>query len=471
MILTFVKSSLARQFLLISFPVLLAGMLVIGSLIGRQVEESVVHRMGSVTGMYVDSMVAPHVQSLATGSNNLNETERRALNELLTRTPLGQRIVAFKIWRPDGTILYSADKALIGKSFPVEEGLAEALSGDVHSEISTLNSAENAAEAARWPRLVETYTPIHAIGQGSVIAAAEFYQTVDEVLHESFVARRKSWMVVASVTGAMYLTLFALVRRGSQTIEQQRRDLNQKVEQLTVLNLQNERLRERIWRAAASSTAVNENFLRRISADLHDGPGQDLSFALMRFELIWRSVGRCKCNDPEQSSMRALLESLNVALASALKDMRTICAGLRLPEIDLMGIQQIAMRAIRDYEGKTGVKVELSMNGVDGTAPLPIRIALYRLLQESLANGFRHAGGAAQRIDFSSRSGYLQVRISDKGPGFDYDTMVSKGGLGLAGMRDRVELLGGSFLVHSAQGHGTDIEVSLPLTFPETEYG
>lgn len=133
----FKQASLSQQFLLLCFPILLGGMVIIGSLIGQQVEESVVHRMGGVTGMYVDSMIAPHVQSLIT-SSTLPPTNRKALDELLNKTSLGQRIVAFKIWRPDGTILYSADASMIGKQFPIEEGLSEALAGNVHAEITPL---------------------------------------------------------------------------------------------------------------------------------------------------------------------------------------------------------------------------------------------------------------------------------------------------------------------------------------------
>jgi hypothetical protein len=154
-VITLLRSSLSRQFLLISFPVLLAGMMVIGLLNGNQVEDSVVHRMGGVTGLYVDSFVAPHLQSLV-DAQDLRDTDRAALKALLTKTPLGNRIVAFKVWRPDGRLLYSVDAPLIGRSFPIDEGLTEALAGRVHSEISELSAAENEAEGNKWPRLVET---------------------------------------------------------------------------------------------------------------------------------------------------------------------------------------------------------------------------------------------------------------------------------------------------------------------------
>jgi signal transduction histidine kinase len=469
MMITFVRSSLSRQFLLISFPVLLAGMMVIGSLIGNQVEESVVHRMGGVTGLYVDSFVAPHVQSLV-GASDLREADRAALNALLTKTALGKRIVAFKIWRPDGRVLYSTDASLMGRSFPIEEGLSEALAGRVQSEVSQLSAAENVAEAGKWPRLVETYTPIHAVGLGTVIAVAEFYQPVDEVMREAGAARRQSWLVVAPTTAVMYLLLFILVRRGSQTIDLQRRELNDKVAQLTGLNVQNGQLHDRVRRAAASTAALNENFLRRISADLHDGPGQDLGFALMRFESISDFCVNCPSGEEGRELAAAALRPINSAIKSALADLRSISAGLQLPDIEQLTINEIAARAVRDYESKTSSKVAIVVAKINTAASLPVRIALYRLLQESLANGFRHAAGAGQRVEIKNENSRLLVEISDSGPGFDRRAASKDGHLGLAGMRERVEVLGGSFDLQCKPGAGTVIRVNLPLMVPEMEY-
>lgn len=465
----FTRLSLSRQFLLVSFPVLLAGMLIIGALIGKQVQRSVVHRIGSVTGLYVDSFVAPHVQRL-TAADDISVEDRAALHALLTRTALGQRIVSFKVWRPDGRILYSRDPELIGRVFPVKRGLAAAVAGNVHSEISELTAAENEAELKRWPRLIETYAPLHAAGVGKVIAVAEFYQKVDEVAGEAWAAQRQSWMVVAVTTVMMYLLLFILVRQGSRTIDEQRRELNAKVNELTALNEKNEELHDRVRRAAASSTALNENYLRRISADLHDGPGQDLGFALMRFEAVSDQCSACN-GDPELrvSAMRDLA-SVRTALESALADLRSISEGLLLPDIEGLTASEVAQRAVRDYISKTGASVSLLAAGGEPAASLPVKMTLYRLLQESLANGFRHARDAQQRVVVEYAKGRLLAEVSDNGPGFDSRTVARDGHLGLVGMRERVEVLGGSFDLHSVPGSGTTIRAMLPLFVPEVSY-
>ena len=464
----FTRSSLSKQFFLISFPAALLGMLVISYLIGKQVEKSVLHRVGAETGRYVDSFVLPHIQSLLfTGT--LNNADHTALNSLLAHTPLGEKIVAIKIWWPDGRILYSTDTLLTGRSFPIGEGLTKALSGHVYTEISELFNPENTMEAAKWSKLVQTYIPIFAPESGDVMAIAEFYQSVDEVTLASTTAKRHSWMVVAITVLLSYSLLFVLVHRGSLTIDRQRNELKKQVAQL-LLSAQNEQLHERVQRAAATTTSLNESILRRISADLHDGPGQDLGFALMRFETIVEFCANCPGGQEGKLAMAEALQPIHSAIKLALTDLRSICAGLRLPEIELLTLNMIAERAVDDYQGKTGAKVALLASASNTPSSLPVKIALYRLLQESLSNGFRHAAAVGQRIEIKTDDGRLLIEISDEGSGFDRHAATKEGHLGLLGMRERVEVLGGSFDLYSKLGLGTVIRVNLPLVVPEMEY-
>lgn len=463
----FLRRSLSHQFLIASFPVLLVGMLLIGSWISTQIEDSVAYRIGGVTGMYVDSFIAPHVQTLV-GRDDLSTGDIAALDQILMNKPLSDKIVSLKIWRPDGRILYSNTKALIGRTFPVGQGLTVALAGDVHSEMSDLSGYENEFERGKWSHLIETYVPLHANGAGTVIAAAEFYHSTEKLTRESRAAQLKSWLMLTATVAGMYLLLFALVRRGSKTIGTQQHELNNKVGQLTALVAQNEQLHDRVRRAAGRTAALNEVFLRRISADLHDGPGQDMALALMQFELIGETCLRCPDVGHGLFSTTEGFQSIRTALQSALADLRAISAGLQLPEIDKLSPCEIAARAIRDYERKTGAAVTLDSRS--GTAPLSlsVKITLYRLLQESLGNGFRHAGGSGQHVRVRAGDNRLVVCVSDRGEGFNPGG-VSDGHSGLAGMRERVEILGGSFDLQSSSGQGTNIRVTLPLVVPGTE--
>jgi signal transduction histidine kinase len=464
----FLRRSLSHQFLIASFPILLIGMLLIGSWMARQIEDSVAYRIGGVTGMYVDSFIAPHVQSLV-ANDDLSADDRAALDQMLTTTPLSDKIVSLKIWRRDGRVLYSSTKALIGRTFPVGEGLQVALAGDVHSERSDLQEYENEFERGKWSHLIETYVPLRASGAGTVIAAAEFYHPTEALARESRAAQRQSWLLVAAIVAGMYLLLFALVRRGSKTIDAQQDELNNKVVQLTGLVTQNEQLHDRVRRAAGRTAALNEVFLRRISADLHDGPGQDMGLALMQFESIGKTCMVCPGKEHGLFSTSEEFKTIRTAMQSALTDLRAISAGLQLPEIDKLSPCEIAARAIRDYERKTGAAVTLDSKS--GTEPmsLSVKITLYRLLQESLANGFRHAGGSGQHVEVRAEEDRLMVEVSDRGEGFDPGVEATEGHMGLAGMRERIEILGGSFDLQSRPGQGTRIRVVLPMAVPGLE--
>src|SRR3972149_5298562 len=111
------RLSRAHRFLLTGCVVLLAGMLIVGTWVGRQIEIGVINRTGVVTSMYVESFVSPHLQSLA-GAERLRDSDRVALDDLLSGTPLGRQIVAFKIWGPDGRILYSTVPEIVGRRVP-----------------------------------------------------------------------------------------------------------------------------------------------------------------------------------------------------------------------------------------------------------------------------------------------------------------------------------------------------------------
>jgi signal transduction histidine kinase len=235
---------------------------------------------------------------------------------------------------------------------------------------------------------------------------------------------------------------------------------------LSTLLQRNAQLDAKVRAAAARTASINEQLLRRVSTDLHDGAGQDLGFALMGLESI---IGRRKSGSTLSTSSTTLKEDLDAVrsgLQSALADLRAISAGLRLPEIEGLDSAEIAARAVRDFERKTGSRVMINVSGEPVEIALPVKITLYRFLQESLANGFRHGRGIAQRVALSYVGDNLVVKVADGGPGFDASAGPVATHGGIMGMRERVQALGGSFDLKTAPGSGTEITASLPVHVP-----
>jgi signal transduction histidine kinase len=438
------EMSLARRFLLANLLVVVVATLAVGAWVGSQLEKGVLDRTASVTALYIESFVAPQIDGIAT-TGGLPAANVDALDRLLTDTQLGERIVSFRVWTPDGVIAYSPNRGLIGRQFEPEGGLAQAFAGAISTDISDLSGPENAYEREHWSRLVETYVPVRERGGPRIIGVTEFYQLPDEIDAEVASARLGSWTVLALAALVSYLLLAGIVKQGSDTIDRQQRALRGRVAELSRLLDQNARLHGRLRRSAERTTALNEGGLRRIGSDLHDGPAQTMSLALLRLD--------------ELNGASAVSE----AIGSALDDLRSIAAGLRSPAFDDLSLADVASRAIREHERRTGKSVALAVAGPPSTIPVVSKIAIYRVLQEALSNAARHAGGADVEVEVTATSSEIRLEVRDRGPGFDPD-VIRPDALGVAGMRERAELLGGSFEIgRRTDGPGTVVRLSLPI--------
>lgn len=447
------RNSLARRFLLASLAVLVVGGLAIGWWVGDQMERGIIGRTASITGLYAQSFLEPQLETLA-GDDWLDNEAKDRLDWLLTDTAFGERIVALKVWRPDGVIVYSPERELIGEQFPVEEGLAAALGGTVVAEWSALDSDENVDEQARgFDRLLEMYLPVRERNGGEIIAVAEFYQLPTDIEQQVSEARIQSWLVVATAVALAFLLLFGIVRQGSQTIDRQRLALESQVGELSTLLDQNERLRQRVQVAAERTTTLSERNLRRISSDLHDGPAQMLALAMVRLDQFQNRGG----------ATEAEMAELESVLSEALGDMRSIAAGLRLPELSSMPTAEVVRRAVDDHQRRSGTAVSAHVGDLAREVSLPTKIVLFRALQELLSNATRHGGGADVTVDLRQDGARVRLTVTDGGPGFDQGSVGSEGRLGLAGVREQAELLGGTFEIDHAPQGGAQVEVSWPL--------
>ena len=175
------RLTLSQRFTLASLVILVAGMVGIGRWVSQQIEGGVIHRTAATTALFVDSFVSPHLQELGQ-TGVLSAEQQQLLSELMQNTPLGKQIVAFKVWSPAGKVLFSTDLSAVGRTYPLREGQVLAVIGQVSSKISDLDEDENVAQRSIRSQLIETYSPVRLNGTGRVIAVAEFYQTLSELL-------------------------------------------------------------------------------------------------------------------------------------------------------------------------------------------------------------------------------------------------------------------------------------------------
>ncbi len=251
---------------------------------------------------------------------------------------------------------------------------------------------------------------------------------------------------------------------GNQTIERQRQELQEKVLTLHRLLEQNEVLRSRLVLAATRSTTLNERFLRRLSAELHDGPAQDLGFALLKLDSNQLQAVAQNAAPEQQARYTKELETIQASIARALSEMRAIASGMCLPELEQLSLKETLLRVINNHKRRSQTEVEFVLEETPEELPLPVKITLYRLVQESLTNAFKHAGGKGQAVHLFSKDEHLHLEVSDAGSGFEPNTSLEHSdGLGLLGMRERVESVGGNFEIDSQLGVGTKVKIVLPL--------
>ena len=444
--------TLATRFNLACLLVLLVSMLVTGWWVGEQIRQGVIHRTAATAALYVENFLVTQLQELGSAAW-LSPGRKAAIEKLLATTPLGREIVSIKIWAPGGRVVYGENA---GQVFPVKEDLERAWAGAVSSEITNLSDQENASQRGRFHRLIETYVPMRIEGSDRVIAVAEFYQTTGPLDAEIAQAQRRSWAAVGLTTLLTYLLLSGLVRRGSDTIRRQEGTLREQVGALETLLAQNAQLHGRVSRAAARTAAHSERFLMRVSSDLHDGPAQDLSYALLRLDsLAVHAAG--------QPAQEEALRNVEQSLESALREVRAIATDLRLPDLLGLNLHEALERALRDHRRRSGVEVTLHVGDLPTDLPLPVKITAFRIVQEALTNAARHAPGGETGVHARQEDRWLLLQISDRGPGFTWSGEAQEGHLGLVGMRERAESLGGTFTVTARQGGGTCVEAHLPL--------
>jgi signal transduction histidine kinase len=135
-----------------------------------------------------------------------------------------------------------------------------------------------------------------------------------------------------------------------------------------------------------------------------------------------------------------------------------------LPELECLSLEEALELAISNHERRSSTSVGFKIPRDCPSVPASIKTCVYRFVQEGLNNAFRHAGGTGQHVSVSCDADMLSVEVSDKGPGLAAaNAPSSESGLGLSGLRDRIESLGGSMLVRSAEGEGTRLRASFCL--------
>ncbi|WP_162820242.1 sensor histidine kinase [Microvirga calopogonii] len=422
-----------------------------GTLVSWQIEKSVAEVKAASTALYINTFIAPHLQDLS--GSVLSPGSIQGLNQAMERPDFQASITSVRVWNHDGLIVHSSEPDLIGKKFTPPPASRKAWAGTIAAEFDDVPGDEEIAEQFTGLPLLKVFAPIRNFETGGIIAVVEFHERAERLNSELIASEWKTWLATALITLNMMGCLFVIVANGSKTIDRQRATLKERVSQLSELLRQNRVLQARIERAAQNATEDNERLMRQMGYDLHDGVAQLISLALLRLDRVQGIEGD-----------RENLQKIQKALADALTDTRNICKGMLLPEIQTLTLRDALMFMIRQHERRTGTTIAYRIADLPDSAPQFVKIALCRYVQEGLNNAFKHADGQEQQVEVCWDGATVTVEVADKGPGMsDGNITRSEPRLGLAGLKDRIESIGGALSIKSIPGDGTRIKASLPL--------
>lgn len=221
--------------------------------------------------------------------------------------------------------------------------------------------------------------------------------------------------------------------------------------------------------AASRILAVTEEELKRIILDLHDGPVQQLFAAQAQMGSLQSRLnhGEAVPNDEYQLTFQRVSRLLEASLA----EIRQFLGTFRPPDFASQDLVEMLHGLFMHHELTTGVIVDFAVtsSGLTPQLSLPGKITLYRICQEALSNAYRHASAQRQRVLLHTTPDKIYLTVEDDGIGFDPPPLRGPQAtereehIGLRGMRDRVDLIGGTFELDSKPGQGTRITVKIPI--------
>lgn len=211
------------------------------------------------------------------------------------------------------------------------------------------------------------------------------------------------------------------------------------------------------------STIINaqEEERKRISRDLHDGCAQNLTGLIMSIESAETIA------PPQDSVLAQKLTGARLIAVHALEDMRKIMRGLRSTDLDELGLVAAIRANAQSHLESADIRLDFEAQGFIHPLPPPIETALFRIVQEAVNNIIKHSGAQTVTVRMRMEVGKIIASVSDDGHGFDtaafFDLDGRKQSLGLLGMLERANLLGGVFSINSTPGKGTLLIVEIPV--------
>lgn len=362
---------------------------------------------------------------------------RQDFDDLVQGRVLGDAIVRVRIWRPDGRIVYADDARLEGRTFPLDADVIEAVAaGRSAAEISDLGDPENVLDRGGG-EVLEVYLPVRA--PDGRLLVFETYQRLSTVTRDETRLLEALLPVILGGLLVLWLVQLPLAVRLARRVRDARRD------------------RESLLQRAVEASDAER---RRIAADLHDGPVQDLAGLAFSLEA---TAGRARAGEADPDLVAAVRDGASSA-RRAMRSLRGMLVDIHPPALSSEGLRA----ALSDLAAPlTAAGMEVGLDVPPGMRlPVAVETLLFRVAQESLRNVAAHAGASRVDVSVGVADGAAMMAVVDDGTGFAAgrrERAREEGHMGLRLLEEMVAQAGGTMRVESAPGAGTRVTVEVPV--------
>jgi signal transduction histidine kinase len=293
-----------------------------------------------------------------------------------------------------------------------------------------------------------------------------FIKTSDDLAQASFCADSPyhSYAVVPLVFSNVLLGVLRLLSKGKAFFTVDRQLLIQSYANLAAVAIQNTWLFEEVRQGNKQLHALSQRLMKaqederlHLSRELHDESGQLLAALMVQLGLLEREASQA-------GDVRDRIVELKYATSEIQDNLHRMAINLRPASLDHLGLVTALQQYVDEFRRQYDMNVEFEAVGMgDKRLPIEVETALFRIVQESLTNVVLHAQATRVDVLINLRNKHVVTIIEDNGVGFLPASPTVENHLGLFGMRERIEMLGGKFTIESAPGKGTTVNVEVPL--------
>jgi len=353
-------------------------------------------------------------------------------------------VVRVVLYDAQARVLWSDDAALIGRRFTQDPELRTALGGEIEAKIIRPGKEEH--EGLRsFARVEEIYLPVRYVKDGPVVAVLEIYRYPPAFFAVVDRALTAVWLLGGGGGFVLYATLFAMARLGLVEVGPG----------VDVVGVHRSAERRRSEEALRRMNETLEEETKRLAHEVHDEAGQLIATAQLTLADVAREM---------PVSSRDGVAKVSRVLDEVADHLRRLAHELRPTVLDDLGLVPALESLAQGVIKRSGLDVRVGGSTAGRLAPI-VETTLYRVVQEAVFNVVKHARARSLVVRVDQQPGRVRCSITDDGVGFD--TLVQPKpprGLGLLGIRHRVEALGGRLEICTRPGQGTTLIVSIPVS-------